>query len=243
MNSEYLKGVLDAKISGLLTESDYLTFANLSNYEQLNFFINSNLVSTNIVTNFEALCKHALNDLKVEMTHYLKPDTLYIDYFFAKDVVAKESGVLGKHYTEMYLKAKARHDKWLVYYLDYKFATFNVLNIIRAKKRGDELSAINDIYLPTKVMSYEVFTSLVSGDHANLISYIKTTLNIDVTEKDDVTIIEQKLDKYLYLRVRDLAVETDVLATAVYYIKMKKYEITRLREIYYTRRIKSPWMN
>ena len=244
MNSEYLKGVLDAKISNLLTESDYLTFANLSNAEQLSFFINNNLVSTSIVTNFEALCKHALNGLKTEMTAYLKPDTLYIDYFFAKDVIAKEPGLLAKHYEEMYFKAKARHDKWLVYYLDHKFGALNVLNIMRAKKRGDSLSAINEQYLPSKVMSKEIFLSLVNGDHANLISYAKATFNADVTEKDSLTAVEEKLDRYLYLKVKDLAIEPDALATSVYYIKMKKYEITRLRNIYYTRRNKAHgWIN
>lgn len=236
MNKEYLKGVLDARISALLSESDFSTFASLSAGEKLSFFINNGLVSTNIVTNFEALSKHFLDDLKREIQSYLEKDTLYVDYFFAKEMVSRNVGALYTHYEEVYARVIARNDKYLRYYLDYKFSLLNIINILRAKKRGDDQAKIYELYLTNSLMNKEAYISLVNSDFSTLITYVKNTFNIDLYERLSNAEIEAKFDDYLYLKVKDLAVETDVYATLVYYIKMKKYELTRLRNINYTGR-------
>jgi hypothetical protein len=85
-------------------------------------------------------------------------------------------------------------------------------------------------------MNKEAYISLVNSDFSTLITYVKNTFNIDLYEHLSNAEIETKFDDYLYLKVKDLAVETDVYATLVYYIKMKKYELTRLRNINYTGR-------
>jgi hypothetical protein len=239
MNNEFIKGVLDAKISGLLTESDYLTFSGLSGQEQLNFFINNGLVSTSIVTNFEALCKHALNDLKMEVASYLEKDTFYINYFFAKDYISRDKNALHRFYINTYHEAENRQDEWLLGYLDLKFSLLNVLSIVRAKSRGDQIETIKDLYLPQSIMSEEVYISLINNDRSTLVSYVKNTFNIDLYDTDNNRVIEEKLDAYLFIKVKDLAIEGDLLPTLIYYIKMKKYEITRLRDIYYTGRNKA----
>ena len=239
MNNEFIKGVLDAKLSNLLNENDFLTFAGLSNAEKLNFFINNGLVSTSIVTNFEALCKNALNDLKKEIQSYLESDTLYVNYFFAKDYISRDIEALHLFYEDIYLKAKERDDTWLLFYLDLKFSLLNVLSITRAKKRGDDTSSIRNLYLWQSIMSEEVYISLINSDRSTLVSYVKNTFNIDLYDTDNNRVIEEKLDAYLFIKVKDLAIEGDLLPTLIYYIKMKKYEITRLRDIYYTGRNKA----
>ena len=92
MKSEFNKGVLDAKLSRLLSENDFATFKSLSDLERLTFFINHELVTTNIITNFEALCLHARNDLKAEVLRYVPADSLYVQYFFASDYAKKSIG-------------------------------------------------------------------------------------------------------------------------------------------------------
>ena len=236
MNNIYLKGVLDAKISNLLTENDFATFAALSKTDQLNFFINNELVSTSIVTNFEALCKIALNDLKNEVKEYTKNDPLYVNYFFASDTVKKEKGALRDFYNKTYVEALKRKDDALVKYLDYTHALLNILTLVRGKKRGDTTLDLLANYLEQSVLSEETFTALVNGDTHTIYAYLKNNFNIDASESDSVLALEEKLDEYLFNKLKVLAMDSDFKPTLIYYIRRKQLQIERLRNIVYTKR-------
>lgn len=236
MNNVYLKGVLDAKISNLLTESDFATFANLSGMDRLNFFINNELVSTSIVTNFEALCKFALSDLKEEVSLYTKNDPLYVNYFFAHDVIKKDQGALRDFYNETYEKALQRKEEALVNYLDYTHALLNILTLVRGKKRGDTTASLLANYLKQGVLSEETFSALVNGDTHTIYAYLKNNFNIDASESESTVELEEKLDEYLFNKLKILAMDSDFKPTLIYYIKRKQLQIERLRNIVYTKR-------
>ncbi|OQC50059.1 MAG: hypothetical protein BWX57_00504 [Tenericutes bacterium ADurb.Bin024] len=232
----YLKGVLDAKIAKLLNESDFSSFASLKDEEQLNFFINNELVSTSIVTNFEALCKHALSDLKDEVALYTNEDSLYVNYFFATSVIKKEKGALRDLYNLTYQKALTLADDSFVNYLDYAHALLNVLTLVRGKKRGDNSEALLANYLEQSLIGKDAFTSLVTSDIPAIYNYLKVAFNIDVSEKDTPIELEAKIDKFLFHKLKDFATESEFIPTLIYYVRMKQLQIERLRNIRYTKR-------
>lgn len=236
MNNEYLKGLLDAKISRLLTEADYLAYANLSNMEKLNFFINNNLVSTAIVSNFEALSRLALNDLKAEVMSYLPGDNLYLIALFPHDYHKKERGAKADHLNKVYAMAQVR-DPWLTRYLDVDYAFKNIINILRASHFTPK-EPFSDFYLEQNLVSEDVMRGLYSGERQSVINFIKSEFGIEIDPDATNTSIEAKLDDYLMQKISDFATEGDLNPTLIYYIKMKQYEILRLRELYYTRRNK-----
>lgn len=233
MTNEFLKGVLDAKLSALLTESDYAAFAALGASDRLSFFINNNLVSTNIVTNFEALSNYVLSDLKNEISTYLPNDTLYVPYFFSKSYVKKEAGARAAYLNKYYDRALKKNDSWLLKYIDLTHSVQNVLTVLRAKKRGDDPKSILTLYLNQRVMSDEVFAALVSGDRANLLNYVKSVFNVDLEVGATNEAIETILDHYVHDKISEFATEGELIPTLIYYIKMKEYELFRLRELYY----------
>ncbi|MGI6735343.1 MAG: hypothetical protein ACOX3C_04070 [Bacilli bacterium] len=244
MNSgTYLKGVLDAKISKLLNESDFSTFAALKEQEQLNFFVNNELVSTSIVTNFEALCKHALADLRDEINAYTEGNPIYVNYFFARDLVKKEKESLKDLYNKTYQKAVKSGDLTFVNYLDYAHGLLNILMIIRGKNRGDTSEALLSNYLEQSLIGKEQFITLVNSDISSIYNFVKATFNIDVVEKDTPSNLETKIDKFLFHKLEELATESDYIPTLIYYVRMKQLQIERLRNIRYTKRNISPWMN
>lgn len=236
MNNEYLKGLLDAKISRLLTEADYLSFAGLSNMEKLNFFINNQLVSTAIVTNFEALCQHALSDLKSEVLSYFPDNNLYVLAFFAGTYYKKEHGAKASHLNQVYALAKAR-DPWLTRYLDFDHAFQNIVNILRAGQLPSK-APLADFYLAQGLMSEEVTLSLYQGERGTVLNFLKTEFGIDIDIHASNTMIEAKLDDYLHQKLSEFAIESDLSPTLIYYIKMKQHELYRLRDLYYAKRIK-----
>lgn len=235
MNNEFLKGVLDAKLSRLLSGSDYNTFASLSSSEQLSFFINHNLVSTNIVSNFEALTKYAHNDLKTEINGYMEDDTLYVRYFFSEDYAPKTKGAKIAYLNAIYAEAEKRHDSWLLMMMDTRHALLNVMHILRGKIRGDDEASLKDHYLSQKLISVETFATLLSSDRPGIFNFLKSDFNLDIDPDATNVEVEAILDAYLLERVRAFAIESELLPTLIYYIVMKKHEILRLRELYYGR--------
>ncbi len=230
MNNEFLKGVLDAKLSRLLTESDYETFFALPNTEQLAFFLNNNLVTTNIVTNFEALCQHAQNDLKDEIINYLGKDHIYVKYFFSQK---RQKDVSADYLNKLYESVAKQNDEWLRAYLDLEHSVLNVMLLLRGSTQKD---VIKDMYLVQQIMSAETYHALLNSDRGTIFSYIKNTFNVDLESDATNREVEAKLDEYKLSKLKDLAVEGELAPTIIYYIKMKEYEIFRLRMIYHTKR-------
>lgn len=236
MNNAFNKGVLDAKLSRLLSENDFATFKSLSDSDRLTFFINHDLVTTNITTNFEALCLHARLDLKAEVLTYVKSDSLTVQYFFARDYVKNESGATAKYLNDLYQKALKAHEMWLVSFMDYTHAAQNILTLLRGKRRGDSDASILAQYLHQSLISEEVFTSLLIGDAQNVYASVKALFNVDIDPSDTLVAIETKLDEYVMLKTKELAIESELAPTLIYYIKMKEHEILRLRQIQYGER-------
>lgn len=237
MNNVYYKGVLDAKISKLLTESDFNTFAALPSRDaQLSFLINNELVSTNIVTNLEALCKIAAEDLKEEVSEYTNNDSLYVNYFFVSDDLKKEKGAVRTLYNNTYAEAEQRNEVALLSYLDDTHALLTLLALLRGKKRGDEQAELLNLYLSQSVLSEEVFNVLVNSEKEATYSYLKNKFNIESNEKESLSALEAKMDEYMFNKLQVLAMESDLAPTLIYYIRRKQLQIERLRKIAYTKR-------
>lgn len=235
MNNGFNKGVLDAKISRLLSENDFATFKNLTNGEKLAFFINHNLVTTNIVTNFEALCAHARTDLKTEVANYVKGDSLYLQYFFSDDYIKNEVGAKKLYLNKMYEKAQKCNEVWLLYFMDYNHALLNVLNVLRGKKRGDTSDALLENYLAQALISEENYTMLTLSDEEGIFTFVKALFNLDLEKGMTLVDIEKMFDAYLVSKISELAIESDLAPTLIYYIMRKDEQILRLRSIYYNK--------
>lgn len=237
MSKEFNKGVIDAKLSELLTESDFTAFNSLNEAEKLNFFINHDLVKTNLVSNFEAMCAYALSDLKAEITDFLGAKHYYIDYFFTPPVSKEVACSTVERFNKTYELAQKNNDEWFTLYLDLKHAVFNLLTILRGTSLGKAKEEIEKYYLTQSFISEEVFNALILGERSGVLNYIKNIFNLDLDVNADNCAIEERLDQYLLAKLKEFAYETDLEPTIIYYIKMKEYEVLRLRSIYYTKEV------
>ncbi len=235
MSNEYTKGVLDAKLAELLTDSDFNVFNNLNEADKLTFFINHNLVKTPLVSNFEAMCSYVLSDLKAEISEYLGAKHLYLNYFFSHNEGKDKSSTTVEQFNEIYELALVKNDQWFVLFLDLNHAILNLLTILRGKSLGKSSEEINGYYLRQNFISDEVFSSLINGERSSVLAHIKTIFNFDVEANITNQEVEEILDRYLHEKLKEFAYETDLEPTLIYYIKMKQYEVFKLRSIYYTK--------
>lgn len=242
MSKEFNKGVIDAKLSELLTESDFTAFMSLNEADKLNFFVNHNLVKTNLVSNFEAMCAYALSDLKAEISEFIGAKHYYVDYFFTRETSKVEFRASAERFNNTYELALKNNDEWFTLYLDLNHAILNLLTILRGNSLGKRKEDIANYFLVQSFMSEEVFTALTNGERSSVLSYIKTIFNLDIEASATNRVIEEKLDQYLLSKLKEFAYETELEPTIIYYIKMKEHEILKLRAIYYTKEV-SAWMN
>ncbi len=235
MSKEFIKGVLDAKLSELLTESDFTAFSNLNDADKLTFFINHNLVSTNIVSNFEAMCAYVLSDLKGEISEFIGSSHYYLEYFFGQSSAKEDTYATALRYNKIYTLALAKNDEWFVRYLDLEHAILNLLTILRATTLGKASAEIKSYYLVQSLISEEVYASLINNERSSVLAYIKTIFNLDIEGRATNREIEDQLDEYLNQKLKEFAYETELEPTIIYYIKMKIDEVIKLRAIYYTK--------
>lgn len=141
-----------------------------------------------------------------------------------------------KFINETYEKALQRKEEALVNYLDYTHALLNILTLVRGKKRGDTTASLLANYLKQGVLSEETFSALVNGDTHTIYAYLKNNFNIDASESESTVELEEKLDEYLFNKLKILAMDSDFKPTLIYYIKRKQLQIERLRNIVYTKR-------
>lgn len=234
MNNEFIKGVIDAKLSSLLTESDYNSFALLSEEEKLTFFINHNLVTTSLVTSFEAMCAYVKSDLYAEISEYLGENHLYLRYFFPNNNLEEDVTTASK-LNQIYDKAQGKNDEWFIVYLNLKHSVLNLLTLLRGASLKMSKEEINSYYLKQNNISEEMFASLITSERSAVLSYIKSLFNLDLETSLTNSQIETKLDAYLHEKIKEFAYEPSLLPTVLYYMSMKEYEVRRLRAIYYTK--------
>lgn len=235
MSNEYNIGVISAKLSNLLTETDFSAFSVLNEDEKLTFFINHNLVSTNIVTNFEAMCAYALDDLKAEVSEYLPANHLYLNYFFARDYLEEEKRSTVEFFNESYDSARKKNHEWLTRYLELNHALLNLMTILRGKNLAKSPEELKSYYLRQTFINEDAFSNLISGERSAVFAFIKTVFNLEVPPSASNLEVEALLDQYKLGKLKEFAFDLEFEPTLIYYIKMKEYEILRLRAIYYTK--------
>ena len=91
------------------------------------------------------------------------------------------------------------------------------------------------------MLSEETFSALVNGDTHTIYAYLKNNFNIDASESESTVELEEKLDEYLFNKLKILAMDGDFKPTLIYYIKRKQLQI-ELRNNVYTKKDKR-WTN
>lgn len=237
MSNEYNLGVINAKIASLLTESDFSAFSALSAEDKLTFFINHNLVKTNLITNFESMCDMVLSDLKVEISGYLDKNDLYLNYFFARDYVKETNSSPVAHFNTTYEKAKKSNDRWFLTYLDLNHTIYNVMSLLRGAFLMKSAEEIRSYYLEQNILPLDTFITLIKSERSAVLSFIKTSFNLELPVNATNRQIEAELEKFLFAKLREFAYETDFTPTLIYYFKRKEHEVLKLREIYYLKEV------
>lgn len=238
MNNEYLKGVLDAKLSALLTENDYTVFASFDEQKQIEFFLNLNLVQTKLVDDFETLAKYAKKELSEEIEKYVTNESLIYLYFFQEASDEKDIYKTTNYRNDLYQKIKIDSEEHLFHYVNLNHYVRNLVMIYRAKKQNIKRDHVEKSLLTQNIISLELMESLCNSPEESLIQYVNSELSLNIANEVSSIVFENALEKYLRNEIKDYAFSPDVIATLIYYISEKLYEIYNLRKIYYTKGLK-----
>ncbi len=235
MNNEYLKGVLDAKLSALLTSGDYDVFASFPEHKQIDFFLNLNLVQTKIVSDFETLAKMAIRELSAEIATYIDKDNLLYTYFFGANTSEDDFYKTTAHLNNLYEQIKKSAQEHLFEFVNKKHLVQNVIIMYRAKKQNIANEHIVNSLLKQNVYSEDLIKELALGSIDNVVEFVRGDLNIALENNVSSVLFEEVLENYLRDEIRNYAISPDVNATLIYYINEKLNEIYTLRKLFYTK--------
>ncbi|HZJ89727.1 MAG TPA: hypothetical protein VFD05_03505 [Bacilli bacterium] len=238
MNKEYLKGVLDAKLSALLTENDYNVFASFDEQKQIDFFLNLNLVQTKLVNDFEALAKIARKELSMEIEKYVTKNNLIYLYFFGEVERKKDVYKTARHRNELYQKISATGYPSLADFVNKNHYIRNLVMIYRSKSQNIAKEHVEKSLLAQNIVSSEQMASLCGTTKETIVQYVNSELSLNLANDVSSVQFEEELENYLRKQIKDYAFSPDVEATLIYYINEKLYEIYTLRKIYYTKGLK-----
>ena len=238
MNNEYLKGVLDAKLSALLTENDYNVFASFDEQRQIEFFLNLNLVETKLINDFESLAKIAKKELSDEIEKYVSKNNLVYLYFFSEPAITDDVHKTASYRNMLYKKISETNEPHLFDFVNKNHFIRNLIIIYRAKSQNIVSEHVQKSLLQQNIASEEQMTSLCHGTKETVIQYVNSILSLNLTNDLSSVTFEEQLENYFRHEIKDYAFSPDVIATLIYYINEKLHEIYTLRKIYYTKGLK-----
>lgn len=234
MNNEYLKGMLDAKLSKLLQESDYNVFASFDEEKQVEYLVNLNITNKLTAQDFEAVCLQANAALAHEVSDYVGANHPIFKYFFSSSLQTYEQFQKARQLNDIYDGISETLFPYLFKFMNIKQLLTNLLTIYRLKALKQPRETFKQYLLKQAIVNEEILLNLFNQDIEIINTFVKQEVGIEIKDNATLSELEALFDHYLYEAIQEYAYAPSLEATLVYYVFMKKQEIYRLRKIHYT---------
>lgn len=235
MNSkEYQLGVINSKISKLLTPNDFNTLTNVEKEDFFDYLFNSDLIlNKDILDN--SLSASLNEGLNKEILSYIGKDHFIYNYFFNKEI--KEITDLNKLVENI-----NTNDNLTNIFSRYHSIKNIILGFRLIDKNIDFLE-----YKLNLLKSLEYSTSILESSYkqgkANLIDFTNALYNLDLNLLDDLVLIEKKLMNFFYEYIKDYSYSANFYEVLLYYIFIRIKQNEDLKALFYTGDVYYEWTN
>ncbi|MFA5560941.1 MAG: hypothetical protein WC964_04115 [Acholeplasmataceae bacterium] len=227
MNREFLFGVLNAKLTELLTDNEYQMLKNLSRGQFLEYLFNANVVP-NKLSDFETASFEVLDALEKEVFEYVGPDHWIYRYFFAK------ADNLVEHYNKVY-ESLLKNEELIenAVFISKFHLIKNISLMYRFNDQNISVEKLQANLLLQKEISDEFLLKAYDLGKQEISVLVKDLVELTVEKADSVLEIEKLLDDYFHEIVSAYAYSSEVEHVLIYYIYRIMKQLENIRAIYY----------
>lgn len=235
MNSkEYQLGVINSKISELLTTNDFETLKTSDNLDFIEYLFNTNLILSKELINDDLglSLNHCLED---EVSKYIGNNHIIYKYFFDKDYF--EIDKLNELFDKLDLENNLR-----VIFSKYH----SIKNIILGLRMLDNDISFNEYknyILNSDEYSGEFLEKSYKLGKNDLVSFSNSLYNLNLNISDNLVEIEKKLNKYFYSYIKEYSYSYDFYEVLLYYIFIRNRQNENLKSLYFMGDVYYEWTN
>lgn len=227
MNKEYLLGLINARLTSLLTHNDYETLKKINKEQFLAYLFNTNVIFSK-TSNFETACLEAKEVFKNEIFGYIGDKHWIYQYFLIK------TEFLSNHYNEIY---QSIHDDSelapITTFISKLHLIQNISLMYRLKEQKLDVEKLRSFLLLQNEISEEFLINAYILGKQEINVLVKDLLNITISLTNNTLEIEKMLDEYLKQLMMEYSYSVLFELVLIYYIYSVNKQLENVRSIYY----------